>query len=89
MQDLAEVFSSFSNLYTIVSSKNDLTFYALYTSFPSAYVAMKLLNGFNLRHSLSELVVYWCPTQDYDNISHVLSPYHSKVEWSFITQSLK
>ena len=64
-----------------------MAFYALYTSFPSAYVAMKLLNGFTLRHSLSELSVHWCSPGDYELMSQILPVYHSKVEWVFQSPS--
>ena len=54
----------------------------LYTSFSSAYVAMKLMNNFKIRHSISELVIAWCPTQDYEQFSSAFQVYHSKVEWN-------
>ena len=56
--------------------------YIFFTSFSSAYVAMKLLNGFTIRYSLAQLYVSWCAHPDYDHFSSLLSDYHSKVEWN-------
>ena len=65
----------------MLRANTEVSYYILFTSFPSAYVAMKLLNSFSLRRSLSLLSVQWCPTQDYDSFSHAFQLYHSKVEW--------
>ena len=43
---------------------------------------MKLMNNFKIRHSISELVIAWCPTQDYEQFSSAFQVYHSKVEWN-------
>lgn len=56
--------------------------YVFYTSFCPAYIAMKLLNNFLLRHSGSTLKVEWCPAEDYSGFSYLLNDYHAKIEWS-------
>jgi hypothetical protein len=80
-QDLLSVFERFGNIFTVRQSSMQLIYYVCYTSFSSAFVAMKLLNNFSLRHSPAELCVEWCSADSYCEIGHILPEYHPQVEW--------
>lgn len=51
--DLQNVFERFGEVHYVKGFEEELEYFVFMNSFSSAYVAMKLLNNFGLRNSLS------------------------------------
>lgn len=77
--DIESVFQKFGNLYQVSQGEDEFSFNVFFLSFTSAFVALKIMHNFSIRHSFAYLQVNWLQADEYHIITHTLGSYHNKI----------
>lgn len=81
---MTHIFGRFGDLNKIILSQDMKFAYVFFSTFHSAYIASKLLNGLDFLGKMAKLNVTWADHSDYDYLLPNLALYLNSINWQLM-----